>query len=277
MAPFNPKALNVIEKFRAPAALYRPSGVAGGGWSETSGPKRGGRVIIQVQENADGKERQIPVVRFELRHGQDVLNARILPGLPIHCKDQTSMYFKAASSSTGRIRRKTIHLLKFRNNDDTDDFLMWWYAKNGSIEAWLGQDSNQKNESTLKSLKRKAIDDLGENQLRKRLKDNKAEGGRPLQDSTNVEHNEGLKKKHKAFAVDDDDGCDGQSKDDTGSYQDRYKSDESDESEKDGSDEFSGSETDGSDDQTSDSDDQKEEVIVDDEYAPQSQEWMISF
>ena len=114
--------------------------------------------------------------------------------------------------------------------------------------------------------------------MRKRLKDNKAEGGRPLQDSTNVEHNEGLKKKHKAIAVDNDDGCDGQSRDDTGTNQDRYyKSDEFDESEKDGSDEFNGSETAGSDDQTSDSDDQKEEVIVDDDYAPQSQEWMISF
>jgi hypothetical protein len=266
MAPFAPKALKVIEKFRAPAALYRPSSAAGDGWSETSGPKRGGKVIIQIQENADRTGSSIAVVRFELRHGQDVMNARILPGLPIHRKDKTSVFFKAASTSTGRIRRKTIHLLKFQNNDDADDFLMWWYAKNGSIKAWLGEDSNQKNKSTLQLSKRKATDDPTENRLRKRLKDNKAGDDRLFTDSTNKEQNERLMKKHKAIAIDNDDSFDGHTRNDNGSNQDRGKSDEFDETE-----------SHGSDDQDSDSDDNKEEVIVDDEYAPQSQEWLISF
>ena len=58
------------------------------------------------------------------------------------------MFFKVCSTSSSRVCRETIHV---------DDFLMWWYAKNGSISAWLGEDLNQKI-STQDSLKRKAIE-----------------------------------------------------------------------------------------------------------------------
>ena len=69
MAPFTRKALSVIEKLQAPAALY--------------GVKRDRRVIIQVQENAHEKKDSIAVAQFVLRHGQDILNAWILHGLPV--------------------------------------------------------------------------------------------------------------------------------------------------------------------------------------------------
>jgi hypothetical protein len=53
---------SVIEKLRAPVPLYRPSSTLGSSWSETSGVKRDGSVIIQVQENADAKKDYIAVV-----------------------------------------------------------------------------------------------------------------------------------------------------------------------------------------------------------------------
>lgn len=143
MPTFSCKTLKVIEKFRAPAGLWRPSLNAGDGWSETSGTRRGGRIIIQIQENADIDEDPVAVVRFELRHGVDVLNSRITKGLPIHRSDDKTVLFKSVSTSTGCIRRKTVHLVKFDSVEDTDDFLMWWYAKNGSIKAWLGDDSGK--------------------------------------------------------------------------------------------------------------------------------------
>ena len=38
---------------------------------------------------------------------------------------------------------KTTFALKFANNEDADDFEMWWYAKNGSIKTWLGKEAKQ--------------------------------------------------------------------------------------------------------------------------------------
>ena len=82
----------------------------------------------------------VAVVRFELRRGIDVLNSRITEGLPIHCKDKTMVLFKYFSTSTGRIGQKTVHLVQFEDVEDANDFLMSWYAKNGSIKAWLGEE-----------------------------------------------------------------------------------------------------------------------------------------
>jgi len=136
MAPLSSKALSIIEKFQAPAALWIPSSIAGEGWSEISGIRRGGQVIIQVQEDALDARKQIAVVRFDLRHGQDVLNGRILHGLPLNRVDEKTVDFKCASTSTRNVRHKTINRVQFQTVDDTDDFVMWWYAKNGSIKEW---------------------------------------------------------------------------------------------------------------------------------------------
>ena len=153
MAPYSSKTLKIIEKFRAPAALWRPSLHAGDGWVETSGIRRGGQIIIQTQENADDNEGPVAVVRFVLRHGQDVMNARILNGLPIHRCEENEILFKSASTSTYRVRWKTTFRIKFTTPDDTDDFLMWWYAKNGSIKAW--------SEASSLRFKRKSTEQIG--------------------------------------------------------------------------------------------------------------------
>ena len=273
MAPFTRKALSVIEKLRAPAALYRLSSTLGGGWSETSGVKRNGRVIIQVQENADGKKDSVAVVRFVLRHGQDVLNARILHGLPVVRKDSNTVFFKVCSTSNSRVRCKTIHVLKFDKEEDADDFLMWWYAKNGSIKAWLGEDSNQKI-STRKSLKRKAAESTktGSTPLGKRVKvmvdDDRCRDGdddckqvlQPLRESTNSKFDVGesstkpaQKKKKNIGENDIKDDNENNDSDKTGrSDVPKYCHLASDSEE-------------------------KEEVMVDYEDVPQSQDWLASF
>ena len=273
MAPFTRKALSVIEKLRAPAALYRPSSTLGGGWSETSGVKRDGRVIIQVQENADGKQDSVAVVRFVLRHGQDVLNARILHGLPVVRKDSNTVFFKVCSTSNSRVRCKTIHVLKFDKEEDADNFLMWWYAKNGSIKAWLREDSNQKI-LTRKSLKRKAAESTktGSTPLGKRVKvmvdDDRCRDGdddckqalQPFRESTNSKFDVGesstkpARKKKKNIGENDiKDDNENNDSDKTGrSDVPKYCHLASDSKE-------------------------KEEVMVDYEDVPQSQDWLASF
>ena len=85
------------------------------------------------------------------------------------------MFFKVFPTSNSRVCRKNIHLLKFDKEEDADNFLMWflmwWYAKNGSIKAWLGEDLNQK-VSTKKALKRKSVESTktGSTPLGKRVK-----------------------------------------------------------------------------------------------------------
>ena len=87
----------------------------------------------------------VAVVRFTNYLGNDGLNARILKGLPLrrNDKDPLRMNFKAASSTTHGHRLKTVFALKFANNEDADDFEMWWYAKNGSIKTWLEKEVKQ--------------------------------------------------------------------------------------------------------------------------------------
>jgi len=146
--------VNAIEKFRAQAALYSPSTMKGDGWIEISGPDLGGEAIIQLQEDARRKSRRpISVVRFQFRHGKDFLNARIQSQLPIHQKGATTVLFKPASSSNSGFCRKTVYLFKFENIDDTDDFMMWWLAKNGS--TFLGEE-------TKKTSKRKTRNDCND-------------------------------------------------------------------------------------------------------------------
>ena len=192
-------------KFRAPAALYSPSGIKGGGWREASRPGMGGEVMIQVQQedakwSTNGSPNSIAIVRFQLRHGKDVLNARIKDKLPIRRKDNVTVLFKCLSSTTHKIRKKTIFHLIFEKEEDTDDFLMWWYAKNGSIQTWLEGDEskklkegvdeskklkeNNKKEAKKSCSKRKATDSTnsGFTPLKKKL--NKGEQDKALVEST---------------------------------------------------------------------------------------------
>ena len=141
MSSFQKKALKVTEKFRAQAALYSPSTNEGDGWIEVSGPLLGGEAIIQLQEDAKRKSTIIPVFRFQLRHGKDVVNARIEHTLPIYRKADKEVLFKCVSSNSGGLRRKTVYALKFQTKDNTDDFMMWWLAKNRSIS--LGLESKE--------------------------------------------------------------------------------------------------------------------------------------
>ena len=138
------KSLKVIEKFRAPAALYIPSKIKGGGWAEVSRPGMGGEAIIQVQDDATMSGKRVSVVRFLMRHGKDLVNARIMKGLPIirNSTDEKSVVFMSASTSTTGTRQKTMFNLIFTNVEDADEFLMWWYAKNGSIKAWLAKETS---------------------------------------------------------------------------------------------------------------------------------------
>ena len=138
------KSLRVYEKFRAAAALYTPSANKGDGWCEVSRPGMGGEVIIQLQDHATLSETFVTVVRFQHRHGKDVVNARIVKGLPINRINQSTVVFKSSSSNTNGYRKKTIFRVTFENSIDTDEFLMWWYEKNGSIKTWLKEGSNQK-------------------------------------------------------------------------------------------------------------------------------------
>eukprot|EP00531_Pseudo-nitzschia_arenysensis_P008296 CAMPEP_0116127962 /NCGR_PEP_ID=MMETSP0329-20121206/7111_1 /TAXON_ID=697910 /ORGANISM="Pseudo-nitzschia arenysensis, Strain B593" /LENGTH=240 /DNA_ID=CAMNT_0003622079 /DNA_START=54 /DNA_END=776 /DNA_ORIENTATION=+ len=230
------KSLKVVEKFRAKAALYIPSKWKGGGWLETSGPDGGGEAIIQLQENADIKENRglVPVVRFQLRHGKDVLNARILGGLPLRRKDKHTVYFKALSSTTSGIRRKTVHVFKFIEESDADDFEMWWYAKNGSLNEWIKAKKNKKQGSS----KRKATDPTNSSftPLKKKLKATK-----DFDANQEPNRDDSLQKLSTALSFEDDSS--GKSN--------------------------AGNETDGS------SDD--EDVFVDSDDAPQSQQWFVAF
>ena len=186
------RKLNISCKFSALAALYIPSKHRGGGWNEASRPGMGGKVIIQVQDDANwngegNKPKRMAVVRFILRHGKDVLNSRIKKRLPIKRKDKTTVLFKCASSSTNKIRQKTIFQLIFEEKEDTDDFLMWWYAKNGSTNLeWdeskeLGEEDKDADKSRLK---RKAVNfsNSGFTPLKKKPKEMQAS---VLADSTN--------------------------------------------------------------------------------------------
>jgi hypothetical protein len=290
MAP-STQSLKVIEKFRAPAALYVPSTTKGGGWSEASRPGMGGEAIIQVQDDATMSGKSVSVVRFQLRHGKDVLNARIEGGLPINRKDEKAVLFKSASTSTSGIRKKTIYNLIFTNVEDTDEFLMWWYAKNGSIKAWLAKDITTKT-----SLKRKATEPTkcGFAPLQKKSKASIPEeeasvttkvkvrlqsqyDKKPLGESTNrkaideTRNPLALSTKMRRFENNENERPEN-------AYGSNLKT--SDNNNKKGSPAFvnnDDSHNDGSNSNGSDDNNEREEVEIDHDDAPQSQDWMSAF
>ena len=205
MAPIT-KTLKVIEKFRAPAAYYRPSSRPGGGWVFAAEPGMGGKAIIQLQEDAEsaGENKEfIPVVRYQLRHGKDVMNARIQKGLPINRVNERTLDFKSASRNTSGVVLKTIFRFVFESSNDADEFRMWYLEKNGSIEAWIAKEKAAK-----LAKKRKGTDltgcGLGPQKKKPKLTafpeqtTGKKEGPKPLGDSTNRNSIETKRSKVKA-------------------------------------------------------------------------------
>lgn len=152
------KQLKVLEKFRAPAALYVPATTSGNGWSIISGPGKGGCTIIQVQENANNDGPNVAVVRFQLGHSgamKDVMNARIMNQLPIHRVSHQEVCFKCVSTTTNNIRQRTIFKIKFEKTDDTEDFLMWWYAKNGAMEELISPSKRKATANSTDQMEKK--------------------------------------------------------------------------------------------------------------------------
>ena len=257
MSSFRKKTLKVVEKFRAPAALYYPSRLKGDGWIEVSGPSLGGEAVIQLQGDAKQKSgnRTISVFRFQLRHGKDHLNARIQHRLPIHRKGETTVLFKSASTNSGGLRKKSVYAVKFQSKDDTNDFMMWWLAKNGSTS--LGEET--KNTS-----KRKAEDktgcDRGSGYTPQKKKSKQTKSCPPangvLNNSTNSGCEESPERGAKGKIVSSlnstsNNSSEAKELDSVGTKNDK-------------------------DDDSSDSD-SNEEVAIDDEYAPRSQQWVLAF
>jgi hypothetical protein len=133
----------VIDNCRFNAMFCRPSTKQGGGRIATSSE---GFAIIQKQIHAEGDA--INVIRYTNYFGIDCLNGRILPGLPIHRKENSKeVFFKTSSTTTRGIRHKAPYALKFKTLEHPDEFEMWWLLKNGSIASWKKEDTWKKSGS----------------------------------------------------------------------------------------------------------------------------------
>mmetsp|Transcript_19228 Transcript_19228/g.41791 ORF Transcript_19228/g.41791 Transcript_19228/m.41791 type:complete len:303 (+) Transcript_19228:369-1277(+) len=292
------KRLKVLEKFRAPAALYVPATTAGNRWSIISGPGTGGCAIIQVQENANDGGPNVAVVRFQVGHTmKDVMNARIMNQLPIRRVSHQEVCFKCVSTTTNNFRQRTVFKIKFEKTDDTEDFLMWWYAKNGAIEQLISSSKREAITDSTDQMEKKPKasdkDQQSENMVGPDSTDSihstKNDNGSsdsdvlPLRESTKRNHvsfNEPNKankekdlnsilsppkKKMKYKDTKEKGLCDNSGQEETGSANYKGKED--------------GSVRDVSEDDTDSDgfDEDKEEVEIDFEDAPQSQNWEAAF
>ena len=138
MPPQSIANATVKELFRGSAKFGRPSTKAGAGWIVTADK---GNAIIQKQINKDGTI--VYVVRSENYMGADGMNGRILPGLPIH-RNRESVYFKTSSTTTLGGRHKAPFVFKFGTIDEAEEFEMWWLLKNGTIALWKEADAKKK-------------------------------------------------------------------------------------------------------------------------------------
>lgn len=139
--PGNRDRLSVLLKFKAPAAFYKPDN-AGRKWSGTSGKNGGGYAsIICLHKDGNGR---IPVVKWNNYLGHDGLNCRIVAKLPIQRGNAGEFFFKSASTTNAGSRCKTVFALKFVNENDADEFHMWWLQFNGQIGLWIDAANNNK-------------------------------------------------------------------------------------------------------------------------------------
>ena len=145
MPPLSISNVTIKELFKRSAKFGRPSRKQGAGWIVTADK---GNAIIQKQTNKDGTI--VFVARWTNYMGADGLNGRILPGLPIH-RAHDSVYFKTSSTTTLGNRYKAPFCFKFETVDDAEEFEAFWLLKNGSIALWKEQDAKKKESSNSKS------------------------------------------------------------------------------------------------------------------------------
>ena len=96
MPPQSIANATVKELFRGSAKFGRPSTKAGAGWIVTADK---GNAIIQKQINKDGTI--VYVVRSENYMGADGMNGRILPGLPIHRNRESVYFKTSSTTTLG--------------------------------------------------------------------------------------------------------------------------------------------------------------------------------
>ena len=147
----------VKELFRGSAQFARPSTKKGAGWVAT-GDK--GNVIIQQHVNQDGTT--VLVVRWTNFMGADGMNGRILIGLPIQ-RNGRAVYFKTSSTTTLGNRYKAPFCFKFETVDDAEEFEAFWLLKNGSIALWKEQDAKKKEDIINPTIKVPLKDSTNEN------------------------------------------------------------------------------------------------------------------
>ena len=104
-------------------------------------------LVIQasIQVHSRDGESDITICKWQNYIGKDGLNARIIPGLPIHRGSAGEFFFKSVSTTTLGITRKTVFALKFTKKIKADDFHMWWLQFNGQTDAWLKAAEKSKN------------------------------------------------------------------------------------------------------------------------------------
>jgi hypothetical protein len=108
----------VTELFKGSAKFGRPSTKQGAGWIATAA---NGNVLIQKQTYRDGND--VTVVRWTNYMELDVLNGRILPGLPI-LRKANSVYFKTSSTTTRCDRHKAPFVFQFDTVEEAAEFEM---------------------------------------------------------------------------------------------------------------------------------------------------------
>ena len=135
----------VRELFNGSAKFGRPSNKAGAGWIVTAGK---GNAIIQEQtindESTSANSSAVVVVRWTNYLKADGMNGRILLGLPIRRQHDT-VYFKTSSTTTlGGNRHKAPFFFKFETVDEAEEFEALWLLKNGSIASWKADNKAKK-------------------------------------------------------------------------------------------------------------------------------------
>ena len=177
MPPLSVSNVTIKELFSGSAKFGRPSDNTGAGWVDTGNK---GIATIQKQVSQDGSI--VYVARWTNYMRVDGMNGRILPGLPI-LRQHDSVYFKTSSTTTRGIRRKAPFCFKFETLDEAEDFEMWWLSKNGSIASWKESDKAKKKAGSNNTLplqektnavstparkKRKAVPMIDDRPLRKK-------------------------------------------------------------------------------------------------------------
>ena len=242
MPPLSVSNVTIKELFSGSAKFGRPSDNTGAGWVAT-GDK--GIATIQKQVSQDGSI--VYVARWTNYMRVDGMNGRILPGLPI-LRQHDSVYFKTSSTTTRGIRRKAPFCFKFETVEEAEEFEMWWLLKNGSIASWKKEDTQKK---------------LGGNSL--------VNNNLPLQETTNASVNVNVNDKLKSTVAHS--GLKSIAEDSINNSNEEDVIDLNGNNSKDLKDDNGSL----SDDDDSSNDYPGEGVIIDDEDAPQSQNWKTAF